>query len=290
MGRKLTKKQKNQLKQKHQKKKVKKLENLDAKGISRKKYKLVMSPKTFFIMKIVGIISVPVIYFVYSPLLVVSMLYFIGLFFAAIGLEHSLNKSVIRSNHIKIPKYDSAIALVLTCVAFFGTVFNTAGTKVGMMANTVNMTLTKSLNNFGTLLTGVRSVFSSNRQFNFGSMERPEGFIADREGMMDRFEGMERPPQGNFEGFSGRPMRMEIDMDNIPVEFMFTQLLSTIATVLLVSVVVFSIISLYFTYKKMKRFEQQQDEVIVDGDIIILNDEEILRILDFGEIEDPIIV
>ncbi len=285
MGRKLSKGQRTKLREKHKKSKIKRLESLDRQGLSRKKYSFKMKPKRFFTLKIIGIISIPVVYFVYSPILFLVMIYFIAMFFFAIATEHSLNKSVIRSNHVKIPKYDSAIALVLLCVSFFGTIYSSAQTKIGMFTNTVSMQITQFFNNFGSLLTGRRTIFGSTRDFQFGSMERPDDFIANRADMMEKFGSMERP-DGDFAGFAGRPPRVELNMDDLPIEFMFSQLLSTIATVLLVALGVFAIVSLISTIKKIKRFNEEQDEVIVDSKILILDDDLIEKVLDFGEIED----
>ncbi len=285
MGQRLTKKQRTAKKVKNKAKKVRRMEVQDAKGISRKKFSFVIKPKTFFIMKIVGIVAIPVSYFVYSPILILVMIYFVVLFFVAIGCEHSLNKSVIKSNHIKIPKFDSAIALVLICIAIFGSSFTMSSGPVGMFANTMSMRISRAVKDMGSLLTGERSIFRSgpggDHRMQFGTMDKPEGFIPDGEAFLNEFGGM--PPQPG-----GRMPDFELSMDDIPIEFMFSQLLSTVTTVLIIAVGVSAAISLYYTIKKIKRFNLEQNEVIIDGAIILLEDQEIERILDFGEMVETI--
>ena len=102
------------------KKDVYRKEQQDAKCISRKKWNYTMSFKMFLIIKIILILLIPIIYFVYSPLLVVLMLLYVGVFFLARLTERSMNTSVIKTNHIHIPKFDSALALVLIVVAICG--------------------------------------------------------------------------------------------------------------------------------------------------------------------------
>ncbi|MGD9909678.1 MAG: hypothetical protein AB7U79_03635 [Candidatus Izemoplasmatales bacterium] len=285
MGRRLSKKERAQIKEKHRLRKISRLESEDAKGISRKRYKLVMSPKTFFIMKGIGIVLIPLVYFAYSPFLILVMFYFVGLFFAGIGLEHYLNKSVIKSNHIHIPKYDSAIALLLISIGIFGSSFSAARGKVGMFANTIWFKITQAFNNMGSLLTGVRNIFSTQPTFGFGAMDKPDNFIPNEAAFLERMDGM--APPGGGGAFGGRP-QFELSMDDIPVEFMFSQVLSTVTTVLIIAVGVFGALSLYYTFKKIKNFNIEQNEVIVDNEIKILEDDEIRKILDFGDIVEEI--
>jgi hypothetical protein len=270
----------NQIKAKRKQKKIKKIENIDALGISRKKYKLVISPKTFFILKATAIVLIPITYFVYSPLLVLDMFFFVGLYFVAIGCEHSLNKSVIRSNHIKIPKYDSAIALLLICISLFGSISSVSSGGIGRIANTFVMKLRTAFSNFGSLQTGIRSIISKSASFKFGPMEKPDGFIPNSDAFLNEYGSM---PRGDFHGDMPN---FEFSIDNIPIEFMFSQVYSTVATVLICMVGVFGAVSLYYTMTKIRKFNTEQNEIIVDGEIKILSDEELFSILDFGEVEE----
>ncbi|MFH0993531.1 MAG: hypothetical protein V1761_04185 [bacterium] len=237
-----------------------------------------VSPKKFIIMKAIGIVLIPVTYFVYSPFLGFIMAYFVVLFFLAIGCEHSLNKSVIRSNHIKIPKYDSAIALLLLSASFFKSAFSASSGGIGRFANTLMQKITSALTNFGSLQTGFRSVFGKTQVFRFGPMDKPEGFIPDREAFMDQIGSM--PPGGRPGGVPD----FEVSMDAIPIEFMFSQVYSTIATVLIVMVGVFGAISLIHTIHKIRKFEIEQNEVIVDGEIKMLSEADLTAIMSFGDV------
>lgn len=278
MAGKLSKRQRRELKEKHKRKRIKKLESQDARGISRKKYNFVVEPKTFLIMKIVGIVLIPLVYFFFSTMLAFVMIYFIVLYFLAIGCEHSLNKSVIKSNHIKIPKYDSAIAMLLLCVSVFAGIFNVSTAPVGRFANTMSSQLWTSIKNIGSLLTGVRNLFSPVPNFNFGPMDKPEGFIPDGDAFREEFGGQMGGP-------GGRP-NIDFSMDDIPIEFMFSQILSTAVTVMVFAVMVLGIISLYTTWKKIKKFETEMNTVIIEKSLGLLTDDEIADIVDFGDTEE----
>ncbi|MFA5006679.1 MAG: hypothetical protein WC509_04350 [Candidatus Izemoplasmatales bacterium] len=277
MGRALSKFQKKERSRQH---KAAIKERLDAAGISRRKFRLVISPKAFFVMKGVGILLIPIAYFVYSPLLALVMAYFVALFFAAIGCEHALNKSVIRSNHVKIPKADSAVALLLLSASLFASASGIRSGGVGRFANTLSRKIASALTDFGSLQTGMRTVFSAVRDFRFGAMERPEGFIPNKEAFMDRIGSM--PPGGMPGGIPD----FEVSIDAIPIEFMFSQVFSTVATVLIAIVAVLAAASLFTTVRKIRRFEQDQSETIVDGEIRMLSDEELAHVFAFGEITE----
>lgn len=273
---------KNQQRVAVKKKRMAKKERQDALGISRKRYKFVVSPKLFLILKAVAVVSLPIVYFVYSPLLVVDMLLFVALFFLAIGCEHGMNKSVIRSNHIHIPKYDSAVALVLVCISFFQAVFGSSGGSAARFARSLFRQVVQKIKSFGALQTGIRTVFGSSAGFQFGSMEKPDNFVPSGEAFRDQMGGM---PPGDMPG--GRP-DFEVSMDNVPVEFMFSQVYSTIATLLIILVGVLGALSLIYTIRRMRKFEKEQSEPIPDGEIVLLSDEEIAKIINFGEDEEPL--
>ena len=261
-------------------KRMAKKERQDAQGISRKRFRFVVSPRLFLILKAVAILALPVFYFVYSPLLILDMLLFIALFFLAIGCEHGLNKSVIRSNHIHIPKYDSAVALVLVGASLFQAVFGSSGGSAARFARSLLRRAWTSFQNFAALQTGLRNVFRATPSFQFGPMEKPEGFVPNGEAFREQMGGT--PPAGMP---GGRP-DFEVSMDDIPVEFMFSQIYSTIATLSIILIGVLGVLSLIYTIRKLKKFEKEQAETVPDGEITLLTDEEIARILDFGQVEE----
>ncbi|QWB96301.1 hypothetical protein KHQ89_02375 [Mycoplasmatota bacterium] len=251
---------------------------MDAKGISRKKWKFTYSPNRFIKIKAILILLIPLVYMLYSPLLFIVMLLYVGLFYLAIGTERSMNKSVIKSNHIKIPKYDSAIALLLVVIALLGSIFGVSNGRIGRFSNTIWSKITTSMTNFGSLLTGQRTLFGSNRGFGFGTAPKPpDGFVANASELSENMGDMPR-------GGGGRP-DFDIDITNIPIEFMFSQILSTVQTALIFLVVGVGIFSLWITYKKMKKFEIEINEIVLDGDIHLITDEHIDKIISFGEDE-----
>lgn len=275
MSKKLTKKQKARKKQQKKERHIKKLERLDDQGIQRKKWKFTYTPKRFMIVKSILIGLIPILYFIYSPLLVVVMIAYIGLFYLAMATERHMNKSVIKSNHIKIPKFDSAIALLVVVIALLGSIFGVSGGRVGRFSNTLWMKFTTSLRNFGSLLTGKRALIGGQKGFGFGTQPTPpEGFIPDSEA----FNEMMGPMPG------GRP-DMDIDFSDLPIEFMFSQILSTVQTALVFAVAVIGLFSLIMTQRKIKRFNIQINEFVIDGDIKLIDDQDIDKILSFGEEE-----
>ena len=279
MGQRLTKKKKAQQKKLKKARKVRKLEKMDSEGISRKKWKFTYSPDKFIKIKIGLIILIPIVYLLYSPLLVVVMLLYIGLFYLAIATERKMNKSVIKSNHIKIPKFDSAIALLLVVIALLGSIFGVSNGRVGRFSNTLWSKITTSLSNFGSLLTGQRALIGRKLSFLFGTAPTPpDGFIASSSEFQNQMGDM--PPGGG-----GRP-DFNLDITNIPIEFMFSQILSTVQTALVFAVVGVGIFSILMTRKKMKKFEIAINELVLDADIKLISNQDIDKIISFGQPEE----
>lgn len=276
-----SKRLRNQQKRIKKAKKIKKLELQDAQGISRKKWKFTYSPKKFIWIKGITLLLIPVVYFVYSPLLAIVFSAYVALFYFAIGVEHYMNKSVIKSNHIRIPKVDSAIALLLIVVSLLGSVFGVSQERMGRFANTFYTKILTSLKNFGSLLTGQRQLLGRNMGFKFGTMPNPpDDFIS----LSEEFQAL-MPQMPNMGG--GKP-NFDLDISNVPIEFMFSQILSTIQTILIFATVGIGILSLVITVKKIKRFNKIINEPVLDGKIKAFSDEEINRLLSFGEIEEQI--
>lgn len=276
MGRQLNKRQKNELKRKIQEKKKRNLEKLDIKGISHHKHKFTLNIKVLFVMKLTLLPLMLISYFFFSTWLAYFMIFYVSLFFVAIGCEHQLNRSVIKSNHIKIPKYDSGIALLLVLIGIVGAIFGISQGRFGHFENTFLSKVVSNLKNFGTLLTGQRSLFGPIRAFGFGIGDKPEGFIPNGEALNQMIGDV--PP-------GGRP-DFNISMDNIPIKFMFSQILSTVDTFLIFAVIALGIISLITTYKKLKKYNHDIGELIVDGEIQMLSSEEMNQLLSYGDTEE----
>lgn len=261
-------------------------ERQDALGISRKKYKHTVKPETFFIIKLSLIVAIPIVYFVYSPLLILVFIAYVGLFFLARMAEHSMNRSVIRSNHIRIFKFDSAIALIVIIISLVGVCMSGSKAKTPMFDDMPKIEVsdfmnapdfgkmrrnkgwsefTRGLKNFGSLLTGERSVFKSSEKPRFGFKEPPEGFTPP--------EDFTPPPRGG-RGF---------DMRDLPIDYVFSSAFSTVNAVLIFATAGFGLISLLAIYLKKRKFDYYMNELITDGKITALSDEELDRILSFGE-------
>jgi hypothetical protein len=240
------------------------------------------------------------------------MALYVGLFFLARMAEHNLNKSVIRSNHIHIFKFDSAIALVIIVISIFGMFLtSTNKTKESMFQNFDDTEIaeivenkddnfkmakqnvawsnfTTGLKNLGSLLTGERNVFASgNDNFKFGMVDAPGDFDID----------MEKPDDSDFDlnnsdfelrGGDGRRNDIDFSVDNLPLEYMSSSIFSTINTVLIFSVSAVGLLSLVAIAIKKHKFNREMNEVIYDGTIEMLDLKELERILSFGEdIEEP---
>ncbi|MGD9901267.1 MAG: hypothetical protein AB7S44_01880 [Spirochaetales bacterium] len=272
------------------KKLIQQKELQDAKGLTRKKHKFNLNPKTFFIIKIVLIALVPIFYFVYSPLLFLIMLAWIGLFFLSNIAEKNMNKSFIKSRQIHISKFDSAIALIIIVISIVGVSMSgmnkvKEGSFAEMDQTTVHefvmnddmmgarqnnwwRSLVKKLTNLGSLLTGERSIFTS--AHNFGLVAPPDDFVPPTD--MDMSDMPEMPTRNT-----------EFNIDDVPIQYMFSSILSSVNSFLIFLVPSIGAISLLVVYKNKKRMDKEENEVIFEDKLLILSDEEIDRILSFGE-------
>lgn len=253
MSRKLSKSEKARRRANLQKKKTKKLESEDKKGISRKHISNTMNPKIFIILKIISMISTPIIYFIYSPLLIACMIFSASLFIFAAMTERYMNKSYVKANHIKIPKFDSVFAIVVLVIALGGTLMNFNNKK--RPAFNLEMEIRMNVENACSLLTGNRNVFRK-LAFAFGTKEMPTNL----------------PPRGG-----NRPPR-EVSMDDVPVELLFSMMLSSINSILIFIPPVASGLSLLVFRKRKNKFNETMDEIIIDNGFLT-DPDEIERIL-----------
>jgi hypothetical protein len=260
MAAKLTKSQKAKKRAKSKKNKIKKMEREDSLGISRKQIYYTLSPKVFVILKIISIILIPVIYFVYSPLLLVAVLFSILMFVFAIMTERKINHTFIKANHIKIPKFDSIIGILVLIITFFSMLMS-FNTKRKMPSDNAWMEFKMTLTNVGSCYTGRRG---KNMGRGFAAKEPPEGMPS----MMERLE------------------RKEMDMSDLPVEALFSVVVSSVNTVFIFLIPVSSSITLILYYMKKKKFDKIMNEKI-DNSIPEIPDSEFERIFLFGYIETP---
>jgi|GEM_PF-3325520 len=76
----------------------------------------VLTYKNLFYFKLALIISLPIVFFLYSPLLILIAVLYASTFFVARHLEKSANRGLRKSLWLQIPRLDSFIALVLVCM------------------------------------------------------------------------------------------------------------------------------------------------------------------------------
>lgn len=255
------------------KKKIKNMEKEDAQGVSRKRYKRTLSFETFAILKGVVLALIPVMFFLYSPALVLVMAAYVALAYAAILTERGMNKSVIKANHIHIPKADSAIAAVIIVIALVGAVIGAVSvSRPPMLKNFSSSDMENFAGNAGSFRVGgffmrIKQVLS-----NFGSLLTGKRSISNGLGF-----GTQSPPGGGHGGFS---------FDDLPLQYLFSLILSIVSTVLICLVFLLGCYSLLSAYLKRRKFSKMMNEVIYDGEIKLLSDEELDEILSFGD-EQP---
>lgn len=253
MGKKLTKSQKTKKRAKLKQKKIKKMEKEDSLGISRKQIEYTMNPKIFIILKVISLISIPVIYFVYSPLLIFAVMFAIIMYVFAIMTERKINHTFIKSNHIKILKLDSIIAILVILLTIFSFCMSFQ-TKRKMPDDSFWMNIKMTLNDLGSCYTGKRG----------GALGM--NFAA-------------KPPSGNLPSMMGKPKQM--DMKDLPVEVLFSIVTSSIQTVLIFLIPAANLLTLFIYYRKKKRLNQIMNETI-DTKKEEISDEELERLFLFG--------
>ena len=255
MGRRITKSQKAKKRAKIKQNKIKKMEREDSKGVSRKSIQYTMNPKVFIILKIISLVSIPLVYFLYSPLLIITIIFSISLYGFAIMTERKINHTFIKANHIKILKFDSIVAVLVVIIAIFSLVMS-FNTKRKMPNDFIWLNIEKTLKDLGSCYTGSRR---PSMPMNFSAVQPPAGLPS-----MD---------------FSKIPKKM--DFSDLPVEALFSIITSSIQTVLVFLIPVCNLLTLIFYYFKKKRFNKVMNEVI-DTSIPDISDLEFERIFLFG--------
>ncbi len=246
MAHNISKSKKQKLKKKRSLNKIKKMEREDSLGISRKKLKGAINEKTFIILKIISIIAIPLIYFIYSPLLIFTIIFSALMIIFASMAEKKINHTFIKANHMKIPKIDSIVAIVVILVAFAGTIINLNTKKKINEANTFNE-VTKTFKNFGSCLTGARSIIKGNNMgMHFGTKDFDPGKMPSA------------PPEG------GKPPK-DFSIEDLPLDIVFSHMISSINTVLIFLVPITGGATLiYYIYKK-KKFDLDMNLTINDS-------------------------
>lgn len=242
MSNKMSKRKKTELRKKRNQVKIKKLESQDSKGISRKKLTGAMHPKVFVTLKVISIISIPISYFLFSPLLIFCVIFTILMFVFAYKTEKYLNHSYIKSNHVKFLKIDSVIAVIVLLVSIFSFALSFNTKKKAPKGSTLT-NIVMNVNNFCSLQTGQRSMAK------FGGMGMKFGNV-------DFPENMAPPP--------GEGKKPHFDLDDLPVEAVFCQMLSSINSILIIMMPITGCITLIHYYNKKKSYEMKMNELVTD--------------------------
>ena len=120
-------------------KQIRRMEEQDAQGISRKNNKRIkFTIKQLIALKLIFLVLIIIFYFVYSPILWIFVVSYLVLFPITIAVERNFNKGYKKSSHVKIPKYDFALVIVIMVISIMGTIFTVQ--KQVKVANLSNLT------------------------------------------------------------------------------------------------------------------------------------------------------
>ena len=220
---------------------VRRMQKEDALGISRRKKNYIHIDRHMYrTFKIVMAIVIPVTFFLYSPALIFAVLaYVAAVCVFNINAEAEMNDNYRADCHVKMPKYDVALAVtvLLTTLAAFivsqcfsknadGMLADFSGEeledfidkgKIPVEFSSGWFKIRQVLVNIGSLMTGERSLFSTLRI------------------------GMQPPPQGMGGGGMGMP---QISITDLPLSFVFSTVFSVLNTVLIFGLSLLSLLSL----------------------------------------------
>lgn len=242
------------------KKKLHKKELEDSEGIRRKKSnKPEMSLTTYNIIKIVLVVAMLISFFTFSTLLLPLFLAYTSLYYFSTWAERKINRQFNKENKKKIFKVDASLAFI-TLVVAISTTFYSFSTMVGNRFNSISSYFYRIMS----LSTGVRK--SGGGSTGFGG--KPSGF---------------QKPSGGTGSMGGRPSRPNFDMNDLPIEFAFNQILSSIVQILVFSVIIVgALTALWYFYKtfiKKNRLvikeNEKNDWTFSKDDLIKLLEEEI---------------
>ena len=85
--------------------------------------------KNLMWLKIVLLAMIPFLYFMYSPLLVLPCILYACTFFVSKYFEKKANKGLRRNLWVKLPRWDTIIAMVLVGMVFFGLILSISTTS-----------------------------------------------------------------------------------------------------------------------------------------------------------------
>lgn len=243
-------------------KRINRKESEDSTGVQKRKRnsKPEMRLDLFYLIKAILIVSMIFSFFVYSTLLLPLFIAYTSLYYFSSWVERKINRRFNKENQKKIFKFDAAVAFITIVVALSSTIYSFS-TMVGNRFNSISNYFFRIMS----LGTGVRK----KGNMSFGTGTRPEGFS--------------KPTGGSTGSMTQRPPKPDFDLNDLPIEFVFNQILSSIVQILVFSVIILGTISvLYFGYKnyikkdrlKIKENEKTEWKFNQD-DLIKLLEEEI---------------
>lgn len=241
----------------------------DSRGISRRKKGVTITFEKYNFLKFLAVFLIPLSYILFSDWLYLVMIFYIATAAFAVMAERHINRSLVRTSHFKLPKADCILAiivLVLAFVAAFGSLL-TSQTHTG--STQTSSTLMEMWDNFTTLMSGRRNIFTM-----LG---------------MSVIIGVVGPPSN---APSGPPPRhgsgglLSFDLDDLPLEYLSSQLMTVIITVLTFAIPVIGLISVLYSNRKYEKFQIDMRTDLPDEEITLLGDAELDVLLSFGE-EQP---
>ncbi len=247
-------------------KQLREMERQDALGISRKKSsRAVMTVRTFQILRLCLVIATPLVYFLCSPFLILLLFAWIGLLFISRSIEKKYNEGLKKELQTKLPKTDSVLCIVLVAIVLISVLVSSVSTtSKGSMfegmtdseledvvddfkfddSKFIGMKIVSTLKDIGSLTTGTRWLFQSERSFRGGP---GGGFPSGMEGMS---------PPADFTPPSGKPDMGDM-LSNMPFTMVFQSIMQAVCTGGLVIICLVAILSI----RKIKKLNIDDREL-----------------------------
>lgn len=234
---------------------IRRMQVQDALGISRKKKGYIdFNWKTYYTVKIALIACIPVLYFLYSPLLLVAVLaYAVAVGFMNRNKELALNDNFRKDCQVKLPGYDVVIAVIVVLAGVIGMIAVTFLQKSnGSMLGEFDDDALEKFKN-GNLNPG-NSAWREIKQFfvNLGSV-----MTGERSLFRSLRIGMKAPPDGGSAPPSSFEFRKSISISDMPLSFIFSTIFATLNTILIWGVSLLGGLS-FIGIKKVRRKTQSE--------------------------------
>ena len=240
MSRVLSRSQKKKKRSQQKNKKIKRMEQQDIKGISRVKIKGTMDPKVFLILKVISGILILFFYILFSPLLLLAIIFNVFMILFASKTEKKINHTFIKSNHLKILKLDSIISIIVILITIAGVIIN-SNSKRHINSSDLGEKIIEVVRNASSCLTGNRRMFGG-MSMHFGTKDFDPSMMPNQ---------MKEPPKMS-----------DMDLSHIPVEVILSKMISTFNTVLIFLIPIADGFTVYMFVRKKKKFDKDMHEVI----------------------------